>query len=236
MDGIISPSKYLNRNGGEAPLLSGVCHVFFNKEYISFFTHYSIECVFQYKAIYVYSLDVKKKVFIAIIRNGASLASIDYECLIELGFSSFVVYGYTCCINNCAEIGEIVLINKAYIGEGVSRYYARNKHFNVVSESLNSQIAHKLASHFNFRIVNCYTTEALFMETPEFISELRARSISCIDMECSALATISKYRGVHVAFVFCISDVIKMYKWLRDGSINLRERIANAFLLISEVM
>lgn len=230
MTSIITPEKYLTRKKIQVHL-EGLCHVFFNKTYIKYFEDYELKPVFTLNTINIYSIHLKTNAYVAIIRNAASLSSIDFECLIHIGFSDFIFYGFACSISNC-NIGDIVLVKKAYIGEGVSQHYNKNTIYNLTSEQLNSQLINKLDSQFIVNVLNCYSTDALFMETGDLLEELKKYEIGCIDMECSALTSISDYRKVNVAFIFCISDMIKGDSWIYKNDIDLRKRLVDALLLV----
>ncbi len=231
---IINPSYYLKKCNVERLQFSGLCHVFFNEAYIELLNSKGIEHVISFKAIKIYNIQYpgNRKTYVAIIRNGASLAAIDFESLIYIGFTDFIFYGYACSIHNGDGIGDLLLINRAYIGEGVSQYYGnKNKFINLIN-GLTEIIVGKLQGLNNFRCANCFTTEALFMETCELVHNLDEEGVDCIDMECSALSTIARYRHVNAAFIFCISDVIVNNNWSCDTEIILRERLLRSMLAI----
>lgn len=69
------------------------------------------------------------------------------------------------------------------------------------------------------------------METEDLIMELKKYEIGCIDMECSALTSISDYREVNVAFIFCISDMIKGDSWIYKNDVDLRKKLVDVLLL-----
>jgi purine-nucleoside phosphorylase len=235
---IICPTNYLRGRGFEKNIkqFSGLCHVFFNSSYLKYFNDYDITLVVDVKSFKIFSLLLDNKnnpVFLAIIRNGAALAAIDFDCLIYLGFTEFVFYGYACSLGRYA-IGDIVLLQNTFIGEGVSQFYIGKCILNVAtSMTLNYYVKNKLRN-YKIDMVNCYTTEALFMETPMLIHHLECQGIECIDMESSALSSIANYRGVDVAFIFCISDAIKNYEWIYNDDIDKRKILINTFFSINE--
>lgn len=234
---IINPSDYLKKCNVERSQFRGLCHVFFNEAYIKLLSSKRIEHVISFKAVKIYNIYYpdNKKSYIAIIRNGASLAAVDFESLIYIGFTDFIFYGYACSIRNGDEIGNLLLVNQAFIGEGVSQYYEnKDKSINLIN-NLTGIITEKLQGLYNFRLANCYTTEALFMETYELVHKLDKKGLDCIDMECSALSTIAHYRQVNAAFIFCVSDMIVDDKWICNiEEINLRDRLLYSMLVICQ--
>jgi len=227
---IITPENYLKQTDINNIKFNGLCHVFFNNTYLNYFGNYDLEQIFKLKSFNIYSFQLEnQKVFLAIIRNGSSLSSIDFECLIHLGFTEFIFYGFAGSIN-CSNIGDILLIEKAFIGEGVSQYYTKNRKYNYTSKPLNKQIMDKLDNHFQIKTVNCYTTDALFMETKELIDDLKCLEVECIDMECSALTSISHFRKVNATFIFCVSDILRENEWECNKDIDLRNILVNTLI------
>lgn len=209
-----------------------MCYVFFNDKYLNYLDDYDLNPILFIKSIKIYSIQTKKQAFIAIIRNGSSLSSIDFECLIYLGFTEFVFFGYACSISACSNIGEVVLIEKAFIGEGVSQYYSANKKFHCTSKLLNEKIKDKLVGLKLIKSASCFSTDAFFMETDKLIQCLKSSKVDYIDMECSALASISCYRNVKSAFLFCVSDLIKENTWEYNNDIDLRKIVISVFELL----
>ena len=228
---IIQPENYIKHICINNHKFSGLCHIFFNSAYVRYFEKYKLTQIVNLNTIQIYSIKLQEDAYIAVIRNGASLSAIDFEVLIYWGFTEFIVYGYACSIGN-GNLGNLFLIGKAYIGDGVSRYYTNNKEkqYVVPSITLNNKILQKLSRAHKIHMANCYTTDALFMETKQLVDSLIRLNIDCIDMECSALTTISNYRNINISFIFAISDTIRNGKWEYNNKINLRETLVNVLL------
>lgn len=229
---IISPEIYLNLSDNYSTRFNGLCYVFFNDKYLNYLDGYNLNPILFIKSIKIYSIQTKEQAFVAIIRNGSSLSSIDFECLIYLGFTEFVFFGYACGISACSNIGEVVLIEKAFIGEGVSQYYNANRKFHCTSTLLNEKIKGKLVGLTQIKSASCFSTDAFFMETTKLIQHLKSSKVDYIDMECSSLASISCYRNVKSSFLFCVSDLIKEDTWEYDNDIDLRKILISVFELL----
>lgn len=232
-DPIVTPRKYLGQELIENIGFDGLCNVFFNEVYLNYFENSKLKLELCVNSIKIFSFHKKKNIYIAIIRNGAALSSVDFECLIYLGFKEYIFYGYACSIDDRSDIGDLLLINKTFVGEGVSQYYGNHRKYTCTSESLNLKIMNKISGEHGIRYANCYTTEALFMETISFINKLKSLGINCIDMECSALSSIALLRNVRVAFVFCVSDAIKDDEWMYRNDVNLRELLVHTLFSLN---
>lgn len=233
---IVTVEAYLDQIGIQRLVQFGQCHIFFNSKYLDYFELYRYNLVVKYKGFSIYSLylDVKKSIYIAFIRNGASLSAIDFECLIHLGFNEFIIWGFCCSIGKC-NIGDLVIVNKAYIGEGVSKYYDKDVEFVNTSSDLNQWILNRLRPKRTILPVYCFSTEALFMETERLVTNLKNQNIDCIDMECSALASIAEYRNVKVSCLFSVSDTIRQSQWHRANGSDIRSILIDSlFCLYSE--
>jgi purine-nucleoside phosphorylase len=90
----------------------------------------------------------------------------------------------------------------------------------------------KINKQFKIKSVSCYSTDALFMETEELIDDLKNMKIECIDMECSALASISYFRKVNATFIFCVSDVLTKDGWEYNINIDLRRILVDSLLAL----
>jgi purine-nucleoside phosphorylase len=130
------------------------------------------------------------------------------------------------------EIGDIVLIEKSYAGEGVSKYYYNENNCCRTSNVLNKRIKRRYISSRAIEEVCCYTTEALFRETRELIEDLRKKGVDCIDMESSALLSVANFRHVNLTFLFCISDKMIGCNWIYNNCLNLRKKILDTFLFL----
>lgn len=144
--------------------------------------------------------------------HGAPMAAVQLEELIALGCEDFLVIGPaghpTAKGEPDLQLGDLLLATCAWIFEGTSPHYGKDDHSSPASlsvERLRSALEN-LGIHFHQGAVA--TTDALYRETGEFIKGLVAKEILAVEMEMSALCTVSGCRGKNLAGLLFISDLV----------------------------
>ena len=145
---------------------------------------------------------------------GAAAAVLVLEKLIVLGVKE--VWLLSCCgsLDPSWSIGDIVLATGAVCGEGVSRYYSADKLTvpgTVATRRLENFAAH---NHEELRRGMIWSTDAPYGERRSELIALQERyGVAGIDMEFSALCTVSACRGVSLGALFVVSDMIWTRNW-----------------------
>jgi uridine phosphorylase len=164
---------------------------------------------------------------------GASMAVVVLEELIALGFSTFVAMGATGHPTRSAEpqveIGDFVLVKDALVYEGTSSHYEPGLTVSQAAPSLlldlNRILEKENIPFFEGRIA---TTDALYRETPQFISKILDEGAFAIDMETSALYTAARFHHKKICALLYISDKVCIHdNWDIDfvaGNIELAEK------------
>ncbi|MFA7381945.1 MAG: nucleoside phosphorylase [Desulfurivibrionaceae bacterium] len=144
---------------------------------------------------------------------GAPMAVICLEKLIALGASRIIVCGW--CGSLCPDlgVGELVLPTWAISEEGTSAHYP------VVGRSEASLRLRKDLKDFFadqgkvLREGPIWTTDALYRETREKVVRYGTEGIIAVDMEYSALMQVAAFRGVELAAVLMVSDLLWQEYW-----------------------
>jgi len=164
---------------------------------------------------------------------GASMAVVVLEELIALGFSTFIAMGTTGHPTRGAEpqanIGDFVLVKDALIYEGTSSHYEPGITISQADISLLNDLSGILkkanVSYVEGRIA---TTDALYRETPQFISKILDEGAFAIDMETSALYTAARFHHKRICALLYISDTVCINdNWEVDfvaGNIDIAEK------------
>lgn len=152
------------------------------------------------------SLDGKR----VTVGNGGRYApdtAITTEILCGAGAESLIRVGSCGSLQEQVRIGDLVVVTGAVRGEGTSRYYVAEG-FSTVAHPDVINALHKAAQDLQIRCHSgrIFTTDALFQETPEMISQLNQQNIAGIDMVTSAFLTIAQVRGKKAGAILAVSD------------------------------
>lgn len=108
------------------------------------------------------------------------------------------------------EVGDIIVPTGAYRGEGASRYFVEDAYPAVADFDLLRKMweileeACKAGIKVHYGVI--YTTDSFASETEEFLERWRGRNLIGIEMETSAIYTISRLHDLRALAVHVVSD------------------------------
>jgi uridine phosphorylase len=146
---------------------------------------------------------------------GCPSAAIAAEELINIGAKVLVRIGSTAAIKDGIKIGDLVITTACMKNEGTSKFYVPES-FPAVPDfdlthlllSTARDLKDKLQiSNIHYGISS--TDDAFYGETPEFIQRLMSYDITNIEMEASAIFTVSHLRGIKAACICGVSGNLK---------------------------
>ena len=141
--------------------------------------------------------------------RGAPMAADTLETLHALGVSNVISVGLLGGFVENVKIGDLIIPNCAYIEEGTSLHYKDDVVCSWPSQWLFDQLVQRIPEA---RVEPIVSTDAVYRQT--FYKEALWRKQGCIgvDMETSALMTVGKYLGMHVASILMVSDKHPLYE------------------------
>lgn len=144
------------------------------------------------------------------VGNGGRYApdtAISTEILCAGGVETMVRVGSCGSLQDKIKVGDLVIVTGALRGEGTTSYYVP-KNFSTVADPGVVSALEEAAKNAGVRyhLGWIYTTDALFQETPELITELEQQGVSSIDMVTSAFLTVAQVRGKKAGAVLAVSD------------------------------
>lgn len=144
------------------------------------------------------------------VGNGGRYApdtAISTEILCAGGVETMVRVGSCGSLQDKIKVGDLVIVTGALRGEGTTSYYVA-KNFSTVADPGVVRALEEAAKSAGVRyhLGWIYTTDALFQETPELITELEQLGVSSIDMVTSAFLTVAQVRGKKAGAVLAVSD------------------------------
>jgi uridine phosphorylase len=144
------------------------------------------------------------------VGNGGRYApdtSITTEILCAAGAQSLIRVGSCGSLQDHVKIGDLVIVTGALRGDGTSRYYVPESFSTIAHSTIVEalrQAAEDLQVRYHLGLI--FTTDALFQETPELITQLNQQNVSSIDMVTSTFLTIAQVRGKKAGAVLAVSD------------------------------
>jgi len=141
---------------------------------------------------------------------GSPFAATLLEELIAMGGKEFINMGTAGGLVN----NGIFLCNKALRDEGTSHHYIADGIYSYPNKELTNKLKKSLIkSGLKFNIGPTWTIDAPYRKTKKEVIYYKKEGILTVEMEASALFAVAKLRGVKIASVFVVSDVLGNEKW-----------------------
>jgi len=160
---------------------------------------------------------------------GAAWVAAHLEELIALGCRKFVACGSAGVLKAELRRGAIVIPNSAVRDEGTSYHYCPPSRIIGMNEEVVNDLELVLQKHMvNYEIGKTWTTDAPYRETKGKISKRKAEGCLTVDMECSALLAVSKFRKVKFGQYLAVGDDVSGQKWdprYVDNEMPLQEKV-----------
>ena len=146
---------------------------------------------------------------------GAPYAVMILETLAAWGARQIIFLGWCGAISSALSIGDILVPSLAWIDEGTSRAYTPEPGPTArPSIPLTRSISHMLKKEsISFHEGAIWTTDAIFRETPEKVTHFQNQGVLAVEMELSALFTVSAFLGVALSAILVVSDDLSSLTW-----------------------
>ena len=136
------------------------------------------------------------------------------EALIAAEIKQLIVFGEAGSISPKIDIGEILIPTFAIREEGVSYHYLPPNVRAEPSSSLLRKIEAFLDEEgIRYKMGGVWTTDAPFRETMDKVLAHSEAGALAVEMECSAIFCLSKYREADSAAILVITDTLHEGVW-----------------------
>lgn len=159
------------------------------------------------KRFAVYKINFKgREVCICQGAVGAAVSSEIVDWMIAHGVKKIIACG-SCGALEHFEEGKLLIPTKALRDEGTSYKYLPPERF-VEIEKPTLKVVEKVMKEKEIGYQECvtWTTDGFFRETQEMIAYRKSEGCNVVDMECSALASVAKFRKVLFGQVLFTAD------------------------------
>ena len=154
----------------------------------------------------VYRLRTAKSIGICRVPMGAPMTVAYMEECIAMGAKNFVVFGSCGTLDRNIPAGHLIVPAAAYRDEGTSYHYmpaSAGDYIDVETAERTAEIIEAMGlPTLKTRI---WTTDGLYRETRRNMEARRREGCQVVDMECSAVMTLAKYRGIN-AYQFVYAE------------------------------
>jgi len=146
--------------------------------------------------------------------EGAPTSAIMLEMAIASGVKSVVAFGTAGSLGGKTLPHEIIIPSAAIREDGVSYHYMPDSEEVEQDEASIDVLKREIQKHgLDFLTGKTWTTDAFFRETASKVKEMKARGCICVDMECSALIAVCKFRNVNfVQFMMSYDNLEEDHK------------------------
>lgn len=162
---------------------------------------------------------------------GAPTCAMCFEIIAELGAKNLLLVGYVGCLDPSIEDYSIIIPTAALRDEGTSFHYlpaSDEVDFDPKVIKILENVFKR--NNINYKKGKTWTTDAMFRETPRKIKRRREQGAIVVDMECSAMLAVSKFKGLNFGQFFYAADNLGHEKYdprslVNDEPIAFRDKI-----------
>ena len=138
---------------------------------------------------------------------GAPSAVGSFEEVIAMGAKNLLLVGCCGCLDSKIEDYSIIIPTSAIRDEGTSYHYMPasdeveidTKCVNIIEDFIKSK-------NISYNKGKTWTTDGLYRETRDKVELRKKQGAITVDMECSAMAAVAKFRGVNFGQFFYAAD------------------------------
>lgn len=145
---------------------------------------------------------------------GAPACTIAYEEILAMGLEKLIMFGTCGVLDRNIKDLAIILPTAAIRDEGTSYHYMKSSEEILVNEKYDKEFI-KILNYNNVPYVRgkVWTTDAPYRETRAKVKKRKEQGCICVDMECSAMNAVAKFRGKDLFQFFYAADNLDSVKW-----------------------
>lgn len=163
----------------------------------------------------IYKVSYKgKDIALIMLDVGATGAGGQLEEIYALGVEKVIVYGSCGVLYEDIDDCSIIIPNSAVRDEGLSYHYAPpSDEIEVNPKYIPEFIALLDEFKVGYKVGKTWTTDAFYRETRSKMEKRKEQGCICVEMECSALAAVTAFRGKELFQFLYTADCLDGTKW-----------------------
>ncbi len=129
-----------------------------------------------------------------------------FEEIIAMGAKNILLFGSCGCLRDL-EYASVIIPTSAIREEGTSYHYiAESDEIELDSKYVNKLIEFCNENKISYSVGKTWTTDAFYRETKSKVAERIKQGCVSVEMECSAMAALAKFRNINFAQFFYVTD------------------------------
>ena len=158
---------------------------------------------------------------------GASACIVQYEELFVMGLEKVIIFGTCGVLDKTIDDLAIIIPNSAIRDEGTSYHYIKSSREITVNPKYQKEFIKLLKQHdYSYIIGKVWTTDAPYRETRKKVLKRKEEGCICVDMECSAISALAKFRNKEIFQFFYAADNLDSGKW-EQRSLGNNEKLSD---------
>ncbi len=151
------------------------------------------------------------EITVATTGMGGASAAIVAEELIELGVKSIVRVGTTGALQEEIDVGDLIIVEGAIPLDGTSRSYSPEGFCPASSSDIVSALreAARELGERRMHVGLVCSTDAFYLEDVGFVERWSRRGVLSVEMECAAINTVARIRGVKAGGLLVVNGNLK---------------------------
>lgn len=180
----------------------------------------------------VYKINYKNnEIALFMSRVGAPACTVSYEEVLAMGLEKLIMFGTCGVLDSRIEDLAIIIPTSAIRDEGTSYHYMKSSNEIEVNQKYKKEFE-KILEKNNISSIEgkVWTTDAPYRETRSKVLKRKEQGCICVDMECSAMSAVAKFRNKDLFQFFYAADNLDSTKWDRrslgnDDRLSEKEKI-----------
>ena len=155
-------------------------------------------------------------------RLGSPACVLQYEEMFAMGLEKVVVFGTCGVLDRNIDDLAIIIPNAALRDEGTSYHYMKASREIEVNPKYQDEFIKLVKEHnYSYVVGKTWTTDAPYRETRKKVADRKSEGCICVEMECSAITALAKFRNKEVFQFFYAGDNLDAAKWDKRSLGNL---------------
>lgn len=191
----------------------------------------------------VYKIKYKNKDFALFMsRVGAPACTTSYEDALAMGLEKLIMFGTCGVLDRNIEDLAIIIPTSAVRDEGTSYHYMKASDEIEVNKKYKKEFEEVLKKNNISSIEGkVWTIDAPYRETRNKVLKRKEQGCICVDMECSAMSAVAKFRNKDFFQFFYAADNLDSSKWDKrslsnDDRLSEKEKIIYLALELAMIM